>query len=147
MAINTEKDLTNYIFNIFKSYFKKNADLTLEKEGALEYTLPNNVLLSHKSDILITNKRKKYVSIEVKFKSAVTDQFKSRSYDMLHLKSKYSKNILGILIFVKVPGHGISIEKAKKISYPFDSFMGIDFQKLKNDVFQDLLSEIQKFYS
>jgi len=82
-----EKELVEYIYTALKIQLPKNDKLHICKEGALEYILPNAKALSHKSDILIEYMQKK-VSIEVKYKSAVTDQFKCRSYDMFHLKTK-----------------------------------------------------------
>lgn len=56
-----------------------------QTEGSLEYALPSGEELSHKNDILVSLSNGRYVAIEVKFLSAVTDQFKARSYDMLYL--------------------------------------------------------------
>jgi len=45
-------------------------------EKSLPYTLPSGYEMSHASDILIIDEaRKKFVSIEIKHLSAVTDQF------------------------------------------------------------------------
>ncbi len=58
-------------------------------EGSLSYSLLSGATLPHKSDILISLSTGMHLSLELKFLSAVTDQFKTRSYDMLHLKRTY----------------------------------------------------------
>jgi hypothetical protein len=95
------------------------------REGSLSYYLPSGLSLSHKSDILISLPTNIYLSMELKFRSAVTDQFKTRSYDMMHLKRSLGTKVRGIMIYVHVPGHGISIDRAKAICYPFDHFVGL----------------------
>ncbi len=109
-------------------------------EKSLKYNLPSGKEISHKNDILIHNKEKgKYISIEIKHRSAVTDQFKCRSYDMLHLKKKYQNELLGIMIFVK-SSSGISIEHAKELCYSFDLFYGIKEQEKHNPVVWDKIT-------
>ena len=59
----------------------------IKPEAITSYSLPNGTELTHASDILVSKPRKQNkVSIEIKYKSAVTDQFKCRTYDALHLK-------------------------------------------------------------
>src|SRR6266516_3993450 len=60
---------------------------------SVEYTLPQGASLSHTTDILVTvngtargKSVARYICIEVKHRSAVTDTFKCRAYDMFHLK-------------------------------------------------------------
>lgn len=94
-------------------------------ESTLSYTLPTGIKMDHRSDILISNdEKKRYISIEIKHRSAVTDQFKCRSYDMIHLKKSYGNDLLGIMVYVKSTT-GISVEHAKSICYSFDHFFGI----------------------
>mgnify|MGYP001112394027 CR=1 FL=1 len=94
-------------------------------EQPLSYTLPKDIKINHASDILISNEeKKKYINIEIKHRSAVTDQFKCRSYDIIHLKESYGDNLLGIMVYVKSTT-GISVEHAKNICYPFDHFFDI----------------------
>lgn len=95
------------------------------KEGVLSYSLPSGVLLQHKSDILVSLPTNTYLSIELKFLSAVTDQFKTRSYDMMHLKHSLGTKVCGIMVYVHSQGHGISIHRARAICYPFDYFVGL----------------------
>jgi hypothetical protein len=100
-------------------------DFICEAENPLPYILPNKVTLTHKSDILISNhKTERYISIEIKHRSAVTDQFKCRSYDMHHLRQHYGKNLLGILVYVKADS-GISVDHARDICYEFHHFFAI----------------------
>jgi hypothetical protein len=55
---------------------------TCRAEGALDYTLPDGLTVSHKSDIQIELGSRRYFALELKHLSAVPDQFKARSYDM-----------------------------------------------------------------
>jgi hypothetical protein len=94
-------------------------------ERPLAYALPTSIEIIHTSDILISNEEKKrHISIEIKHRSAVTDQFKCRSYDMCHLKKSYGDNLLGMMVYVKSTT-GISAKHAKSICYSFDRFFGI----------------------
>ena len=94
-------------------------------ERGLSYQLPTGTSMTHRSDILISNEGiGKHISIEIKHRSAVTDQFKCRSYDMLHMKSTTGENLLGVMVYVK-SSTGISIERATSICYPFDHFIGL----------------------
>jgi hypothetical protein len=107
-------------------YFKRELGIVVcEAEKGLPYNLPNDHQLTHKSDILVTDDCRRYISIELKHRSAVTDQFKCRSYDMLHLKKQYGDRLIGVLIYVRADT-GIKLQQAEKISYPFDHFIGID---------------------
>jgi len=101
-------------------------------EKALDYELPGGTGLSHKSDILLDYQRsgssqgaREYVSIEVKHMSAVTDQFKCRAFDMLHMKQAFGPRLHGIMVFARA-SVGIRLERARAICYPFDDFVGID---------------------
>ena len=96
----------------------------LESEGAVRYGLPSGRCLSHASDILVTRPGSdKQVSIEIKYRSAVTDQFKARAYDAAHMKRTHGDKILTVLLFAK-SNTGISIDHARAISYEFDCFYG-----------------------
>jgi hypothetical protein len=101
-------------------------------ERKLEYELPGGKFLAHCSDVLGTVRiadpaasEQRFVSIEIKHTSAVTDQFKCRSFDMLHLKQQFGERIFGIMLFARA-GQGIGFEQARAISYPFDNFVGVD---------------------
>jgi hypothetical protein len=100
------------------------------EEGSLSYSLPSGVLLSHKSDILISLPTDMYFSLELKFLSAVTDQLKTRSYDMIHLKRSHGAKLIGIMVYVHGPGVGISLDRARAICYPFDYFVGLKIKDL-----------------
>lgn len=115
-------------------------------ERSLTYNLPMGIQIGHTSDILISNKeKKKYISIEIKHRSAVTDQFKCRSYDMIHLKKSYGDNLLGIMVYVKSTT-GISVEHAKSICYSFDHFFGIPSEQKHNPTARDeLVSVVEEF--
>ena len=122
----------------------KYGDLECVSEGSLRYTLPPGNAISHKSDILIKDKKEgHYISIEIKHRSAVTDQFKCRSYDILHLKQSYPK-LYGIMVYVK-SDKGISPRHAKSICYPFDHFFSIPESEIYNPKkWEPLLSRIRE---
>ncbi len=94
--------------------------------AALDYTLPSGYKVTHENDILISLPTGKHIAIELKWVSSVSDQFKARSYDMLHMKHTFADQVCGILVYLHNPGQGISIQHARSISYPFDYFMGIE---------------------
>lgn len=121
-------------------------EVACRAEKILTYTLPNGTELGHKSDILVVDEcNNKYISIELKYKSAVTDQFKCRSYDILHLKKHYKKSLLGVMLFVKT-NSGISIQRAEAICYQFDHFFGIPVRNLKEPhVLDPLVGVIRTF--
>jgi len=106
---------------------KNGANYDCRAEGASYYTLPDGTTLSHRSDLLIAKTNgTKTIGIEIKHESAVTDQFKSRSYDLLHLSK--DPNFVGIMLYVKA-STGISPEQARAISYPFKHFIHIPFER------------------
>ena len=102
---------------------------TCEAEGSLAYELPDKTLLRYDSDILFTLKIGKRVAVELKFLSSVSDQFKARSFDVLHVKKKYGSDVYCVLAYVHMTGIGISTSAAKSYCYPFDEFIGLDFTK------------------
>ena len=119
-----------------------------QAEGSLEYALPSGETLSHKNDILISLSGGRYVAIEVKFLSSVTDQFKARSYDMMHLKQEFGGKVSGIMVYAHFPGKGIGIEQARLISYPFDHFFGFNAEELfAEDLFLPVIQAVRKFIS
>ena len=98
--------------------------IRLESEGSVQYSLPSGRTMSHASDILATKADSaKRVSIEIKYRSAVTDQFKARAYDAAHMKRTHGDSILTVLVFAK-SDTGISIDRARDIGYEFDRFYG-----------------------
>jgi hypothetical protein len=106
---------------------------TCAAEGALTYVLPNGQKLTHKSDILLTLADGTHIGIELKYLSAVTDQFKTRSYDIIHLKQTFGERFCGMMIYVHVPGIGISLDRAKAICYLFDRFLGFELKLNEHD--------------
>ena len=126
--------------------FRLGAQIECRAEQTLHYVLPNGVELGHASDILISDaKRHRYISIELKYKSAVTDQFKCRAYDIQHLKSQYGDALLGVMLFVK-SSSGISISRAKAICYPFDRFFGFPVSEIGSaKALEPLQEAIEKF--
>ena len=117
-------------------------------ERSLTYALPTDDKIDHTSDILIGNeKRRKYVSIEIKYRSNVTDQFKCRSYDMLHFKKTYGDKLLGIMIYVKPnTGAAISAKHAKSICYQFDHFFTVPFGSRHDPIaWNELILALQNF--
>jgi len=123
---------------------KKYRNLECISEGSLQYKLPSGYTMSHKSDILIHDKTgNHHISIEIKHRSAVTDQFKCRTYDILHLKQTHPK-LHGIIIYVK-RATGISPTHAKSICYPFDYFISVAEQEIYNpQKWENLLSNVKE---
>ena len=99
-------------------------------EGKLSYKLPSGATVLHANDILITRPTQ-FLAIECKFLSAVSDQFKSRAFDMLHLKRTLAVRVTGIMVYVHVPGCGIGLSAAKAYCYPFDHFLGFELSGSK----------------
>src|SRR5437867_7926019 len=104
-------------------------------EGTVGYVLPDGTHLDHKSDIQIeydsdttSSPQKRYIAIEVKHASAVTDQFKARAFDMIHMKQALGSRLHGIIVFARI-GTGIQLRRAQAICYPFDEFIGVDLSK------------------
>lgn len=122
------------------------AGCVVQAEGVVSYQLPDGTLLRHASDILISRPDlEKQVSIELKYKSAVTDQFKCRSYDAAHIKQQHAGDILTIMVFARA-GSGISIERARSICHPFDRFYGDNAPRfLDAGGVDDLVVDIQQF--
>ena len=117
-----------------------------EAEGTTTYRVPDGTVLRHASDILISKPGSvKQVSVEVKYKSAVTDQFKSRAYDAAHMKEQHGQNILTIMVFARA-NVGISIERARSICHPFDRFYADDASRfLTADGLDEVVADIRAF--
>lgn len=145
IQLETENEVRDYILAKLQKNLQSRAEIHLVPEGRLQYKLPNNHELSHASDILAYTDDKKYVSIEVKYKSAVTDQFKCRTFDIIHMKNKFTDNILSIMIFVKTSA-GVSIGQAQKICYAFDHFFGIPASEIDTtNAWNELADSISTF--
>ena len=142
----TENALRDYILDILKMNLVGEQGIELIPEGRLPYTLPNGHTLHHASDILAQrNGGEKYVSIELKYKSAVTDQFKCRSYDAMHMKNEYSSRMLCVMLFVK-SNAGVSIGQAEEICHPFDRFIGVPVAEIGDSgIWKGLADEISTF--
>jgi hypothetical protein len=140
-----ENDLRDIILAKLRSLLDHQMNLQLTAEGRLGYQLPDGFTIYHASDILVTGNLGKSVSIELKYRSAVTDQFKCRSYDAIHMKKELGGNVLCIMIYVK-SNTGISIKQAERICYPFDWFYGIpvdDFDR--TDAWIEISGRISEF--
>ena len=137
--------------NKIKFDFYLNRKFRCETERCFLYKLPNDYALTHKTDIAIVNEEdlyvlnptKNFVCFEVKHESSVTDQFKSRSYDIQHLKSNYP-NCYGVMLYIKGIS-GISPEHAEKICYHHDYFFSTTFDKLSIDSIKPILEKTTKF--
>jgi hypothetical protein len=62
------------------------------------------------------------LNVEIKFRSAVTDAFKARAYDQIHLKRAYP-HLLGVLAYAKPQHSGISFDQARQVCNAFDFFV------------------------
>ena len=142
----TENALRDYILDILKTNLVGEQGIELIPERRRPYTLPDGHTLHHASDILAhRNGGEKYVSIELKYKSAVTDQFKCRSYDAMHMKREYSNRMLCVMLFVKANA-GVSIGQAEKICHPFDRFIGVPVAEIgDSSIWKGLADEISTF--
>lgn len=99
-----------------------------EREGLLNYDVgPANATMSHRTDILLTRADGRVIAVEVKV-GTITDAFKSRGYDMLHLKQHCGNRLSSVLVYAHLPGSGIRIEQAKRICYMFDRVVGRDIR-------------------
>jgi hypothetical protein len=146
MTFEYEHEAVAFIFRILVDSIHKQ-NIHIQKEGKLDYLLPNGKVLSHRSDILLSKGNTKFISIEIKNKSAVTDQFKCRSYDMFHLKRQLGENILGVMIYIKNKGNGISLEQAKYICYPFELFIGLKIEDLTyENIFVPLIDAVNAYF-
>ena len=142
-----EKELRDKILSILQQSLK-GADLELKPEGRVPYRLPCGTEVTHASDILVSRRGSpKQVSVEIKYKSAVTDQFKCRAYDALHMKREHDDRILLVMLFAKVNKKGISIERAKSFCYTFDRFFGYEAKCfITPDGTRGLVADIRKFF-
>jgi hypothetical protein len=139
-----EDDIVNYIYKkLIDSGL--NQKLNIQKDGKLKYLLPNGYGMSHKCDILLSRENRN-INIEVKFKSAVTDQFKARAFDAMYLKNTLKNNVYNIMVFVKSKNKGIGIENAKNICFIYEKFFGINENDFMNYDFQNILDVINKYF-
>lgn len=141
----TENELRNFILIRVAKLLSNRPDIQLVPEGRLGYKLEGGYTLFHASDILALGNNNKHVSVELKYKSAVTDQFKCRTYDAIHMKKEYGDQLLCIMVFVKSTS-GISIQHAERICYPFDHFIGLQVAEIENNsAWEELAEKISTF--
>ena len=89
--------------------------------------LEASTALAVKMDILLRSSAGRIIGIECKFLSSVTDQFKSRAYDMIHLKKEYGDKLFGIMLYVHVRGFGgLGLARAAAYCHPYDRFFGYE---------------------
>jgi hypothetical protein len=124
----------------------RNSGCVVVREGPTRYRLPNGDELTHAADILVSAQNSaRHVSIEVKYRSAVTDQFKCRSYDAMHAKATHGGSVLTVMLYA-MTGTGISRERARSICYPFDRFYAAPAREvLSAPAIDGLASEIEAF--
>ena len=48
---------------------------------------------------------------------------------MLQLKRALGNHVVGIMVYVHVPGFRLGLEAAKAYCYPFDHFVGLDLRR------------------
>lgn len=105
---------------------------TCTAEGSLEYVLPSGQRISHKNDILFSLPGESYLAIELKWVSSVSDQFKARAYDMLHMKQALGSRLCGMMIYLRTGSGGLSADRARDFCYPFDQFIALEHQDPQN---------------
>lgn len=144
---NTENELRDLLLAQLREEFTVDR-YSLEAEQKLPYSLPDGKVLTHASDILITDpKTGRRVSVELKYRSAVTDQFKCRAYDIMHMKKQYGDSLLAVMLFAKAQT-GISIKGAEAICYPFDHFYGAKVEDLLAEGgLRKLIDVIRQFFN
>ena len=119
----SETELRDIVLTLLREQLR-DADCVAEPEGRVSYHVPSGQEFGHASDILIsTPTSAKRVSIEIKYRSAVTDQFKYRAYDAIHMKHQHGDALLTAMLYAKT-NSGISIGRARSICYSFDRFYG-----------------------
>jgi hypothetical protein len=102
---------------------------TCEVGGDLPYELPDRTVVEYNPDILFSMESGKRIAVELRFISSLSDQFKARSFSVLHVKKNHGNNVYCVLAYVHMAGTGLSTETAKSYCYPFDEFIGIDCKK------------------
>ena len=139
----------NELRDIVLAYLKEHLSNTvcqIEAEGRVQYRVPSGQEFSHASDILVsvpTSARR--VSIELKFRSAVTDQFKCRAYDAIQMKQQHGDALLVAMLYAKTKS-GISVERARSICYSYDRFYGGPAtQFLSAEGIDELVVDIKRF--
>lgn len=126
---NSENELRDLLLEVLRPHFPSDK-YSMEPERTVPYNLPDGTVLTHASDILIADRKSdKRVSLELKYQSAVTDQFKCRAYDAMHMKQHHGDSLLAVLLFAKAQT-GISIKRAQAICHPFDLFYGAKVEEL-----------------
>jgi hypothetical protein len=105
-----------------------------EAEGRLEYALPSGAHIRHKTDILFSLSDERYVAVELKWVSNVSDQFKARAYDMLHLKKTLGPRLRGMMVYLHTGSSGLSADRAREFCYPFDEFIALEHQDPQNPI-------------
>ena len=100
-----------------------------EAEGSLDYELPDGTVVEYCPDILFTLDIAKKVAVELKFISAVPDQFQAVSFNAMHVKENHGAKVHFIMAYVHLSGTGLSTKIARSYCYPFDQFIGIDLTK------------------
>lgn len=146
-SFSIDKDTVKFDFFISKVKF------WCQTKKGLQYKLPNGFMIEHEADIAITrnenmadpyvlNPSNKFVSIEIKHKSAVTDAFKSRAYDMMHLRKEYPL-CLGVMIYIREGN--ITIERAKEYCYPYQQFFGCTTEELTEEKISPIFNEIVSY--
>ena len=141
----TEGELRDELLRLLCERFC-DTNCAAEAEGTVTYRLPDGTVLNHASDILVSRPGSaRQVSIEIKYKSAVTDQFKCRSYDAAHMKEAHGEDLLTVMLFARA-GSGIGIDRARSICHAFDRFYGNDAARfLAADGLDELVTDIRSF--
>jgi hypothetical protein len=171
-GLNGKEDaLRDWIFSRLHEYFSAKTEISanpsdhqielvlfergfvLQKEASLAYAVAGNnpentATLSHKCDLLLSVFNNKMqlcpvLNVEVKYRSCVSDAFKARAYDQIHMKQTY-QHLRGLLVFIRPQAGGISTNRARLISYPFDLFwIAAERDLLKHEVWDALFETFE----
>lgn len=143
----SENELRDHIVALLRKKLIQRQDVAIHPEGVLAYALPDGSKINHASDVLVIHMpSRRKVSIELKYKSAVTDQFKCRAYDAFHMKQEFGNDIHTIMLFVKTKS-GVSIVQAQRLAYTFDSFIGVPASSFGNDTINQVVARIHDFFA
>lgn len=131
----TEEDVERFVFALLADGFGGSPEgpetgisigakqYRLVRQGETAYRV-GDMTITHKSDLLVEDaERRPRVSIEVVFRSSVTDHFKARAFDFEHMKREHPE-LKGVVVYVK-SDKGISPERAREVSYTYDFFFSL----------------------
>lgn len=155
-SFRTEEDVERFVFELLANTFGGSAggmetaislgtsQHHLIRQGATAYRVGDR-MISHKNDILVEDPSgKPRASLEVVFRSAVTDHFKARTYDFAHMKKQHP-GLKGAVVYVK-SNAGISPQQARRICYEYDFFFSLrEADALNSESWTPLIDTVREW--